>query len=121
MPGSLPYEPWHAAQDRRGQWLVVGPDGLEPTRHPEALTRLYGVHLAAAAPRLAEALEVITLRFERARPVGMPIDERRLVQLCWGALSLRLPAASAVGRAQQQGRQQEMDLGSGADADTWSA
>lgn len=65
------HEVWRAERDEAGQWVVLDGDGRSPLRSPDPLVRMQAVHLAAAAPQLAAALEwlIEDLRNLELRPM----------------------------------------------------
>jgi hypothetical protein len=108
MPGKGPPESWTATRDGCGQWRIVNRRGEEVFRHPDRLVRLLNTHLAAAAPQLADCLEMLAMRFERTGSLDR--SDRNLLMECWGTLAVSRPGIEAITAALEERWQQEMEL-----------
>lgn len=57
-----PVARWFAVRDGNGSLVIVNEQGEQPLRAEDPLERLGNVHLAAAAPELADALRDLLVR-----------------------------------------------------------
>lgn len=61
-PVDQPIERWRAVPGPFGRYVIVNEQGEQPLTSPDPLRQLEAAYLAAAAPGLKKALEVVTRR-----------------------------------------------------------
>lgn len=99
---------WRATMNGTGAWVIVNREGDQPLRDPDPVVRIQNIHLAAAAPTLREALELLVRRFERLNVTAR--RDVQLLQLSWGAIILTRPELADVMRVLPRRAQQELEL-----------
>lgn len=99
---------WHVEVTGFGTHVVRDAHGHDPLQHPDPVTRLKNIHLAASAPTLREALILILQRFESMHD-GWYHDDA-LCALAWTAIYECRPLASDEERLAAEGGQYHMPL-----------
>ena len=58
-----PFDEWQVTTNPFGQWIIVGPDGEQPLKHPDRVVRLHAIYTASQATALrmcvSELLRVV--------------------------------------------------------------
>lgn len=105
----LPEHPrWAARRTAAGQWVVIGPDGLDVFRHHDPVIRIEAAFLAAQAPAMKWALQELVRRL-RAMEWALDVRDRHRVHLAECAVSETIPPVREVHLLETR-RQGELDL-----------
>ena len=104
------YQPWNVASTRSGYYLILDAHGVPIFEHPDRLSRLNAIYLAAQAPPLEVAVR------ELMRTVDyLSTDYHSFRPLMeFAALTLRMgkPPEHIISQVEPIRHQGELDLGS---------